>query len=187
MNFSSPKRPLLLGLGLAVTGAAGAAVAAVAVTLAVASPSASQTPLLVPAAQTFATGAAPSTAAGVASGGPAVASSAAPAAPAAPSVAPAAPPVAAAATPTVISSDQARAIAERAGNGQAAEVQADTAPTGPTYDVSVTRTDGTDVEVVVDGHSGRILSTVAEPQDPQDSNTPDPQDSNTPDPQGGTD
>ena len=158
MNFSSSKRSLLLGLALAVTGAAGAAVA---VTLAVASPSAPQTPPIVPAAQTFQAGTAPSIATGAASGAPAVASSA--------------PSVAAAATPTVISLDQARAIAERAGNGQADKVQADTAPTGLSYDVSVTRSDGTDVEVTIDGHTGRILSTVAEPQAPQDSNTPDPQ------------
>jgi hypothetical protein len=152
MKFSNAKRPLLLGLALAVTGAAGAAVA---VTLAVANPSAPQTPPAVPVAQAVPAGAAPSIA-------PAAASSA-PAGPAAP----------AAVTPTVISLDQARGIAERAGNGQADKVQADTGPTGISYDVSVTRSDGTDIEVVVDGHTGRILSTVADSQNPQDSNVPD--------------
>jgi hypothetical protein len=159
MNLSSSKRPLLLGLALAVTGAAGAAVA---VTLAVASPSAPQTPPVVPAAQASPAGAAASIAPAAASGTPPVATTA--------------PAVAAVTTPTVISLDQARGIAERAGNGQADKVQADTGPTGLSYDVSVTRSDGTDVEVIIDGHTGRILSTVAEPQNPQDSNTPDPQD-----------
>ena len=166
MNFSSPKRPLLLALALAVPGAAGAAVA---ITLAVASPSAPQTLPVVPAAQTFPAGVAPSIAAGASSSAAPVASTTAPVASTAPSVA-------AAAAPTVISLDQARVIAERAGNGQADQVQADTGPTGLSYDVSVTRSDGTDVEVIIDGHTGRVLSTVAETQDPQDSNTPDTQD-----------
>jgi Peptidase propeptide and YPEB domain len=180
MNFSSSKRPLLLGLALAVAGAAGAAVA---VTLAVASPSAPQTLPVVPAAQVLTAGSSPSIAVGADSGAPVVTSSAAPAVSAAPPVASTAPSVAPAATPTVISLDQARGIAERAANGQADQVQADTGPTGLTYDVPVTRSDGTDVEVIIDGHTGRIVSNVAEQQDPQDSNTPDPQD--TPDTQDG--
>jgi hypothetical protein len=92
-----------------------------------------------------------------------------------PSIAPAAAPsapVAAAATPTVISLDQARGIAERAGNGQADKVAVDSGPAGITYDVSVIRSDGTDVELMIDGHTGRILSNLAEPQSLQDSNAP---------------
>jgi hypothetical protein len=152
MKLSSTKRPLRLGLALAVTGAAGAAAA---VTLAVTSPAAPQTPPVVPAAQTSPAGAVPS-----------IAPAAAPSAPAAP----------AAAAPTVISLDQARGIAERAGNGQADKVAVDSGPAGITYDVSVIRSDGTDVELIIDGHSGRILSNIAEPQSLQDSNAPDPQD-----------
>jgi uncharacterized membrane protein YkoI len=158
MNLTSPKRPLLVGLAL--TGTAGAAVA---VTLAVAGPSAPHTPASASTAQASPAGAPPSTAA---------AAAARPAAP----VTSTAPAVAAPAAPTIISPDQARAIAARAGNGQADQIQADRGPTGISYDVSVTRSDGTDVEVILDGHTGRILSTVADTQDPADTNAPDPQD-----------
>jgi hypothetical protein len=161
MNLSSPRRPLLLGLAL--TGAAGAAVA---VTLAVASPS---TPDTAPAAHAFAAGAAPSIAAAAASNPPPVTSPA-------PRVTSAARPVAAPATPTIISLDEARGIAARAGNGQADQVQADAGPAGISYDVSVTRTDGTDVEVIIDGHTGRILSIITDTQNRVDANAPDAQD-----------
>ncbi|MDQ1737449.1 MAG: hypothetical protein QOH56_3700 [Pseudonocardiales bacterium] len=86
--------------------------------------------------------------------------------------------MAAAASPTVITLAQARGIAERAGRGLADKVQAETGPTGLSYDVSVTRSDGTDVELVMDGHTGRILTTIGEPPTPQDSSTPEPQDTN---------
>jgi len=153
MNLSATKRPILLGLALG-----GAAGAAAIITFAVTSPSASQTPPATPAPQS-------SVAAGVTSIAPALA----------------VPPVAAAPAtsgPAPVALDQARAIAERAGNGQSDKIETDTGPAGITYDVSVIRSDGTDVEVVVDARTGRILSNLAEQQDPQEqSDTPDSQDS----------
>jgi uncharacterized membrane protein YkoI len=151
MNFNSAKRPLLLGLALSVTGAAGAAAA---VTLAVASPPTAQNTTVAPTRQSSPAVAAPPIAAAPAS-----------------SVTP----VTAAPAPTVINPGQARGIAERAGNGQADNVQTETGPTGIAYDVSVTRSDGTDVQFIIDGHTGRILTTIAEPQNPQDSTAPDSQ------------
>jgi hypothetical protein len=41
--------------------------------------------------------------------------------------------------PAPVTLDQARAIAERAGNGQADKIETDTGPAGITYDVSVIR------------------------------------------------
>jgi hypothetical protein len=155
MNSTSAKRPLLLGLAL--TGAAGAAVA---VTLAVASPSAAPHTLAgAPAAPTSPAGASPSAAAATTANPAPVASTTA----ALPGPA----------TPTTISLDQARSIAAHAGNGQVDQIQADSGPTGISYDVSVTRADGTDVAVTIDGHTGRILSTIADTQTPPDANAPD--------------
>jgi hypothetical protein len=144
MKHSATKRPLLLGLTLAVTGAAGAAVA---VTLALTSPSASQTPPAVPAAQLSQPGTQP---------------------PIAPAVASSAPAVAAAPTPTAISLDQARGIAERTGHGQVEKLEGDPGPTGLTYNASVIRADGADVQLVIDARTGAVLSNVVEPQNPPD-------------------
>ncbi|MDT5031748.1 MAG: hypothetical protein QOC94_1919 [Actinoplanes sp.] len=152
MNFSSAKRPLLLGLALSLTGAAGAAAA---VTPAVAGPSAPQNAPVAPAGRVSPAGTALSIAAATATS---------------------ASPVATAAPPTVISVGQARGIAERAGNGRADKIEAEAGATGISYDVSVIRSDGTDVDLIIDGHTGRILTTFVEPPDPQDSNAPEPQD-----------
>jgi hypothetical protein len=148
MNLSSTKRPILLGLALG-----GAAGAAAIITFAVSRPSASQAPLAAPAPQS-------SVAAAV--------TSIAPAAAAAPATS----------GPAPVTLDQARAIAEHAGNGQADKIETDTGPAGISYEVSVIRADGTDVELIVDARTGRILSNIAEQQDPQEqSDAPDPQDS----------
>ena len=144
MNHSASKRPLLLGLALAVTGAAGAAAA---VTLAVTSPSARQTPPAMPAAQVVLPGSQPPIA-------PAVASSAAA--------------VAAIPTPTAVSLDQARGIAARTGHGQVDKLEADAGPTGLIYNVSVIRADGADVQLVIDARTGTVLSNVVEQQNPPD-------------------
>jgi uncharacterized membrane protein YkoI len=81
---------------------------------------------------------------------------------------------------------QIRAIAERTAGGRAEDVE----PTGPaalSYQVSVVRGDGSETELVVDARSGRVINTVADPQDsaePHDSAEPqdsaDPQDSAEP-------
>jgi uncharacterized membrane protein YkoI len=144
MKHSATKRPLLLGLTLAVTGAAGAAAAVI---LAITSASTTQTPPAVPAAQLSQPATQP---------------------PIAPAVASSAPAVAAAPTPTAVSLDQARGIAERTGHGQVDKFEADAGPTGLTYNVSVIRADGADVQLVIDARTGTVLSNVVEPQNPQD-------------------
>jgi uncharacterized membrane protein YkoI len=144
MNHRATKRPLLLGLTLAVTGAAGAAAA---VTLAVTSPSASQTPPAVTAAQLSQPATQP---------------------PIAPAAAASAPAVAATPTPTAVSLDQARGIAERTGHGQVDKLEADAGPTGLTYNVSVIRADGADVQLVIDARTGTVLSNVVEQQNAPD-------------------
>jgi hypothetical protein len=155
MKHSSPKRPLLLGLALTITGAGGAAIA---VTLAVTGPSPAHNPPMVSAAAQASLPATPPPIA------PAAATSVAPV-----------PPTHA---PTPVSLDQVRAIAQRAGHGQVDKIEADAGPAGITYDVSVIRSDGTDAQLIVDARTGRILSNLAEQQDPQEqSDTPDPQDS----------
>jgi uncharacterized membrane protein YkoI len=95
-----------------------------------------------------------------------------------PKAAPSLPPQAAAAASAraPLSPLQARALAERAANGQADQVEATVGPNGGvSYAVSVVRADGTDVQLVIDGRTGRVLSNVPEAQDtqpPQDIQSP---------------
>jgi uncharacterized membrane protein YkoI len=146
VNLNGTKQ--LFVLGLAVAGSAGAAAL---ITAAVTDPKATQTQLSSEPKQV-----------------PAGATSVAPAVPA-PAAAPRRAPKAQAAAPTSITLDQARAFAERAANGRADKVEADTGPGGLFYDVSVVRADGVEADLVVDGRTGRVLSNVMEPQDSPDS------------------
>jgi uncharacterized membrane protein YkoI len=64
-----------------------------------------------------------------------------------------------------VSLDQARATAERVAGGRADKVEAEA---GGVYDISVLRANGTEVQVVIDGRNGRVVSNVAEAPDVQD-------------------
>jgi hypothetical protein len=83
---------------------------------------------------------------------------------------PAARPVtpAAAPSPAAVTFDQARVIAERAGNGQMEKVDTEAIATGAAYDFTVIRADGTEVQLLVDVRSGRVLSNVADQPGPQE-------------------
>jgi uncharacterized membrane protein YkoI len=71
-------------------------------------------------------------------------------------------------TQTTFTLDQARVIAERAGNGRMAKVDTEMIATGAAYDITVVRADGTEVQLLVDVRSGRVLSNVADLPGPQE-------------------
>jgi uncharacterized membrane protein YkoI len=85
-------------------------------------------------------------------------------------ITPAARPVTPTATPTrtAVTLDQARGIAERVGNGRMLKVDTETIATGAAYDITVIRADGTEVDLLVDVRSGRVLSSVADQPEPQE-------------------
>ncbi|MGH8861387.1 MAG: PepSY domain-containing protein [Jatrophihabitantaceae bacterium] len=61
-----------------------------------------------------------------------------------------------------------RTIAQRSARGRSEQIVRGVASTGSTYEVSVERIDGTELRVVLDAHSGRVLATLTEPADGQD-------------------
>jgi uncharacterized membrane protein YkoI len=72
---------------------------------------------------------------------------------------------------------QATGLAARAADGVADQVDTLTSPSGLSYQVSVTRADGSDFDVVIDARTGRVISSTAEPANGSDGQLPDAQDS----------
>ncbi|MDQ1720429.1 MAG: hypothetical protein QOI26_163 [Pseudonocardiales bacterium] len=80
---------------------------------------------------------------------------------------------------------QARVVAERATSGRAERVTSALMATGRSYSVWVDRANGTEAKLIIDARTGRVLSTVVEPQDSSD--VSEPQDSSDLSDQGSAD
>ena len=81
--------------------------------------------------------------------------------------------VASTSTAAWVTQARIRAIAAQAGGGTVEDVGPGDVPGRVTYDVQVVRADGTDVDVVVDAHSGAVLARDWSGQDAP--TPPDPQ------------